>query len=146
MKTMSKPQLAEKTGTGQKITPKRIIFISVLGLLVVYIGWVLVPFDETIQVYDEVGLSETQKQELVDFAKSIDSFPESTVDKLKLESFLTPWSRGTLFIAITGSQSEAEVQAGFYGGPLYGGGTIFTAKWINGAWIFEHNRGLMWVS
>ncbi len=125
---------------------KRIALISAICLIVGYVGWVLVPFDESIKVYDEVGLSEGKKLGLVEFAKSIDSFPESTILKLKRESFLTPWSRGTLFISITGTDSEVEVQAGFYGGPLYGGGKIFTAEWIDGAWVFEHKKGLMWVS
>lgn len=131
---------------GQKITTKRIALISAICLVVGYIGWVLVPFDETIRVYDEVGLTEVQKEGLVEFARSIDSFPESTVSKLKRESVLTPWSRGRLFISITGTHSEVEVRAGFYGGSLYGGGTIFTAKWIDGAWVFKHKRGLRWIS
>lgn len=125
---------------------KRIVLISAICLVVGYIGWVLVPFDETIKVYDEVGLTEAKREGLVEFAKSIDSFPESTVSKLKRESFLTPWSRGKLFISVSGTHSEVEVQAGFYGGPLYGGGTIFAAKWINGEWVFTHKKGLRWVS
>lgn len=104
------------------------------------------PFDETIAVHDDVGLTESQREALVDYARSIGSYPESTVSKLKRESRFTPWSRGELFISISGTQTEVEVMAGFYGGPLYGGGTLFTAEWFNGAWKFSHKRGRRWIS
>lgn len=125
---------------------KRIILIGVFCTLLVYIAWVLLPFDETIQVYDEVGLTNAQKSELVNYAKSINSFPNSTVNKLKRESRFTPWSRAELFISITGTKTNVSVMSGFYGGPLYGGGRGFTAEWIDGSWEFKHDKGAMWIS
>lgn len=125
---------------------RRIALITAMCLLIGYIGWVLVPFDESITVYDDVGLTESQRDALVDYARSIDSFPESTVSKLKRESRFTPWSRAELFITINGNRTRVEVMAGFQGGPLYGGGTIFTAEWVDGAWKFSHKKGLRWVS
>ena len=82
----------------------------------------------------------------MDYARSIHSFPASTVSKLKRESRFTPWSRAELFISIRGTPTDVEVQAGFYGGPLYGGGTVFTAKWIENAWQFHYEEGLRWIS
>jgi hypothetical protein len=125
---------------------RRIALITAMCLLIGYIGWVLVPFDESIRVYDEVGITKSQQDAIVEYAKSIGSFRKSTIENLKSESRFTPWSRGELFVSISGTQAEVEVMAGFYGGPLYGGGKIFTAKWIDGAWVFTDKEGMMWIS
>ncbi len=126
---------------------KKRIFKFIAAFLVIgYVIWIFIPFDDSIKIYDSVGLSDSEKVLIVDYVGSIDSFPESTVAKLRGESFFTPWSRGELFVSISGNKDSIEVMAGFNGGPLYGGGRIITGQRVNGRWVFSSVEGSHWKS
>ena len=110
----------------------------------VYLWSVLRGFDETVVIEDAVGLPQDQVNELLKHARSIGSYHPSTIEKLRRESRWRPWSRAYLFMTITGTQDEVEVWAGFNGGPLYGGGKIFSARRVSGKWEFSQESH--WVS
>ncbi len=125
--------------------------ITMICLLIGYIGWILLPSDktiedDTIEVRDYVGLSKSQQDGLVDYARSIGSFSGSIVSEFKRDSLLKPWSKSEfkLFISISGTHTVVEVTAGFSRGLAYGSGMMFTAKWIDGGWKFS--RECLWAS
>ncbi|GAA5495932.1 hypothetical protein Rhal01_02113 [Rubritalea halochordaticola] len=98
-----------------------------LGLLVVYLGWCLMPVGDAVRVEDQAGLSEVQKRELW------------------RESFFTPWRKGCFVIFVRGTPEQVTADAGFYGGPLYAGGISFTARWVDGK-LIARCENAMWIS
>lgn len=121
-----------------------------IALVCVFMGvaWYLVsvarPFDDQIKVSNGAGVPPERIEELVDYARRAGCFPEETIEKLRTESKWTPWSRAELFVDIHGTPAKVEVMAGFIGGPLYGGGRMFSAVWTGSAWQFSHATS--WVS
>ena len=116
-----------------------------LGLLVVYLGWCLMPVSDAVRVEDQAGLTELQKRELVKCARELDAFRRDTRWKLWREDFFTPWDRGHFVMFVRGTAEQVTADAGFYGGPLYAGGISFTARWVDGKWIARRENA-MWMS
>lgn len=110
----------------------------------VYLVSVLRGFDETVVIDDTVGLPRDRVNELLEHARHIGSFDPATIEHLRRQSRWSPWSRAKLFMHITGTQDEVEVYAGFLGGPLYGGGYVFSARRVSGKWEFTEQY--RWVS
>jgi hypothetical protein len=118
--------------------------IAILLIPTVYLLSVLRGFNDTVVIYDSVGLAQEQVNELLEHARNIGCFPPSTIEHLRRESRWTPWSRAELFMSIAGARDEVEVSAGFLGGPLYGGGRGFSARRVSGKWEFSPAHH--WVS
>jgi hypothetical protein len=120
------------------------VAISFTLIVAVYLLSLLRGFDDTVVIYNATGLPQDQVNELLTHARNIGSFPASTIEHLRRKSRWTPWSRAKLFMSIKGTQDEVEVQAGFDGGPLYGGGQGFSARRVFGKWQFSQQYH--WVS
>ncbi|MEO7098382.1 MAG: hypothetical protein ABI162_03395 [Luteolibacter sp.] len=118
--------------------------MPLLLLLGGYLLWVATPFNDTIRVHNSAGIAERDVEQVIAYARSIGAYSQGTSTKLASESRWTPWKRGFLFIEIEGDTEHIKVQAGFFGGPLYGGGPTFEGDKTTDGWSFQR-RGF-WVS
>ncbi|WP_159434737.1 hypothetical protein [Rubritalea squalenifaciens] len=129
---------------------RKIVVRTLMVLFVIYIGWGACSFSSKVKVYDEVGLNETQINQLIEFADSIDSFPNEAIVKLRRDAFLRPWTKSELFIHISGDSNEVVVTSGFQSGGFFGAGKTFVARWIEDKWIIEYDEHdehtLRWIS
>lgn len=127
------------------IKPRKFALLAAAIVVASYVVWCVWPHFGELEITNDAGLNGADLEQVLDYLEKEEAFYGKGMVSTMITTVFAPRSRPHYFAEISGDTSEIDIMAGYFRGPLWGGGPIIRAKKVNGRWIFERSS-LLWRS